>query len=142
MARFFFNHCSAGNVSVDEIGTEYPSIEAAYLDTYDAMLEIAFEKLRTRHDPAQDAFEIMDGQGHLLMHVPFSEVLRPHHATKAPTGSLGRQIIATCDRQMKRSQTLKAELREEFNKTQSSLQLVRANLARLRPVTEEEPPEE
>jgi hypothetical protein len=140
MARFFFNHCSAGNVSVDEIGTEYSSIEAAYLDTYEAMLEIAFEKLRTRHDPAQDAFEIMDDQGHLLMHVPFSEVLRPRRATKAPTAS--RQIIATCDRQMKRTQTLKAELREEFNKTESSLQLVRANLARLRPVTEEEPPEE
>src|SRR5260370_38969207 len=121
MARFFFNHCSAGDVSVDEIGTEYPSVEAAYLDTYDAMLEIAFEKLRTRRDPGQDSFEILDDCGHVLMHVPFSEVLRPHQPIRTPTPYPGHQLIAACRQQMTRSKSLKAELREECSKARSTL---------------------
>ncbi|MGA7809864.1 MAG: hypothetical protein WCB02_35225 [Bradyrhizobium sp.] len=126
---------------MDEIGVEFSSVEAAYLNGYDAMLEIAFEKLRLRQDPAEDAFEIMDGEGHMLMHVPVSEVLRPRRPTGTPAVYLGRQIIAACEQQLARSQTLRAELRAEFKKTRSALETVQANLARLRSVTQQGPPQ-
>jgi hypothetical protein len=70
MPRFFFNLRSSG---VDEIGTEFSSLEAAYLDVCDAILQIAFEKLRSRQDPSKDMFEIADGQREVLMQVPFLE---------------------------------------------------------------------
>jgi hypothetical protein len=132
MPVFFFNHSSAGNVCVDDIGTEFPSLEAAYLDTCGAVLDIAFEKLCTQQDPQDDSFDITDVEGHTLMHVPFSEVLRPRRATKIPMVYRNRQAIAACHREIVRSQALKAELRAEFEKTQSALEVTRTNLARMR----------
>ena len=63
MPLFFFNHSSAGSVCVDDLGTEFPSLEAAYLDTCDAVLDMAFEKLRTQQDPEDDSFDIIDVEG-------------------------------------------------------------------------------
>ena len=127
MPLFFFNHSSAGNVCVDDLGTEFPSLEAAYLDTCDAVLDIAFEKLRTQQDPEDDFFDIIDVEGHLLMHVPFSEVLRPRPAPKLPTVHRSHQAIAACRREIVRSQLLKTELHAEFEKIQSALDIIRTN---------------
>jgi hypothetical protein len=132
MPVFFFNHSSEGKVCVDDIGTEFPSLEAAYLDTCDAVLDIAFEKLRTQRNPEDDSIDIMDVEGHTLMHVPFSEVLRPRRATKLPLLSRNHQAIAACHQEVVRSQALRAELLAELAKTQSALELTRNNLARMR----------
>src|SRR5215468_1013330 len=83
MPRFFFNLSSQGNVSIDETGTDFSSLEAAYLETCGAILEMAIEKLREREDPGKDMFEITDERGNVLMQVPFSEVLRPQGAAKS-----------------------------------------------------------
>ena len=132
MPLFFFNHSSAGSVCVDDLGTEFPSLEAAYLDTCDAVLDMAFEKLRTQQDPEDDSFDIIDVEGHLLMHVPFSEVLRPRPAPKLPTVHRGHRAIAACRREIVRSQLLKTELHAEFEKIQSTLDIIKTTLARTR----------
>jgi hypothetical protein len=99
--------------------------------TLRSKLDIAFEKLRTQQDPEDDSFDITDVEGRTLMHVPFSEVLRPRRATKIPMVYRNRQAIAACHREIVGSQTLKAELRVEFEKTQCALEVTRTNLARM-----------
>jgi len=85
MPKFFFNHFSHDDVSIDEGGSDFPSLEAASPDTCNAILDISFEKLRERQDPTEDTFEIVSERGDLLLTIPFSEVLRPYQ----PNVSLG-----------------------------------------------------
>jgi hypothetical protein len=129
MPLFFFNHTSTNYVNVDDTGTEFPSLEAAYLDTCNAILEIAFEKLRTRDDPAHDAFEILGERGNVLLTIPFSEVLRPGEPNKRPIPL--DSPAASSLRLMERHQVLKAALREEFKRTELEFRAVKANMARL-----------
>jgi hypothetical protein len=129
MPRFFFNHTSHNIVSVDDSGTEFPSLEAAYLDTCDAILDLAFEKLRARQDPMQDAFEIISEDGDRLVYVPFSEILRPHQA--GPPTSRPSLTLAASARLIAHHKVLKSELSAEFAKTASACKAIEANLARL-----------
>jgi hypothetical protein len=71
--------------------------------------------------------------GHDL-HVPFKEVLRPRRATKLPAVYRDHQIVASCHREMARSQALKAKLQAEFKKTVSVLEMIQINLARVRDI--------
>ena len=130
MPRFFFNHTSHDTVNVDEIGTEFATLEAAYLDTCDAILDLAFEKLRARQDPMQDAFEIISEHGDRLVYVPFSEILRPHQADGPPTSRPSLTLAASA-RLIARNKVLKSELRAEFAKTASACKAIEANLARI-----------
>ncbi len=130
MPRFFFNHTSHETVSVDDSGTEFPSLEAAYLDTCDAILDMAFEKLRARQDPTDDTFEIISEHGDVLVCIPFSEVLRPHQFDDRSTIQT-TPLLAISARLIERHQELKADLKEEFARTISAFQVIRTNLARL-----------
>ena len=134
MPHFFFNYTSEGATYVDDIGAEFSSLEAAYLDTCKSALAIAFEKLRTRQDPTADSFEIIDDKQNLLMQVPFSEVLRPAAATNIST-MRQKAILAleNCGRQVARSKKLKGELRAEFARTRGLFAAIRTNLPAVRP---------
>ena len=129
MPYFFFNYTSGGTTCVDDVGTEFSSLEAAYLDTCKAALAIAFEKLRARQDPTTDSFEIIDDGQNLLMQVPFSEVLRPAAATTVST-MRQKAVLAleNCGRQVARNKRLKDELRAEFARTRGLFAAIRANL--------------
>jgi hypothetical protein len=133
MPRFFFHFISHDQVSRDEVGAVFSSLEAAYLDTCDAALEMSVESLRAHDDPTNDGFDIADEDGRLLMHIPFSEVLRPRQKVeiRANRHTTGRAIDA-CRRQMLRSRTLQSELRTEFEKTVSTFQSIQAKLANLK----------
>src|SRR6201986_1490822 len=100
MPRFFFHFTD--QVGRDDIGTVFPSLEAAYLDAYKAVAEISFEKFRAHDDPTNDGVEISDEGGRILMHIPFSEILRPRrkvdiqangHATNRPIQACQRQML-------------------------------------------------
>jgi hypothetical protein len=130
MPRFFFNHTSHDTVSVDDIGAEFETLEAAYLNTCDAILDIAFEKLRERQDPTEDAFEIVGEYGDMLVCIPFSEVLRPRRRDDRPIVRTN-PLLARSDQLRARHQELKADLKNEFSRTTSELQAVHANMARL-----------
>jgi hypothetical protein len=133
MPRFFFHFISQDQVITDDVGLVFPSLEAAYLDSCNAALEISMERLRARDDPIDDGIEIADEDGRTLMHIPFSEVLRPRqkirHQANCHTTS---RAIQACRRQMLRGDTLRSELRAEFEKTRSTFQSIQAKLAILK----------
>lgn len=134
MPHFFFNYVSKGATCVDDTGTEFPSLEAAYLDTCDAILGIAFEKLQARQDPATDAFEIVDDRQNVLMKVPFSEVLRPAGATSISTVREQNSLAwKNCCYQAARSERLNGEIRAEFARARKMFDAIRANLSAFHP---------
>src|ERR1700757_2566168 len=111
MPRFFFHFTSQDAVSRDEVGTVFPSLEAAYLDVCQSALEMSIDKLRVRDDPANDSVEITDESGRLLMDIPFSEVLRPHQKAGVQANRRATDgIIQACERQLQRNNTLRSEL--------------------------------
>jgi hypothetical protein len=63
MPKFFFHLISTGNYCADEVGGEFPDVEAAYLDGWQAALEMGFDMLQDRRDPNQHHFEIVDEIG-------------------------------------------------------------------------------
>jgi len=135
MPHFFFNYISDGATFVDDMGTEFSSLEAAYLDACETALALAFEKLRGRQDPANDAFEIVDDEKNMLMHLPFAEVLRPGAAAKISTISQQTVLaLENCRRQVARGETLKDEIRAEFARTREMFDAIRANLSTFHPV--------
>src|SRR6201995_1925551 len=119
MPRFFFHFTDQDGR--DDIGTVFPSLEAAYLDAYKAVAEISFEKFRAHGDPTNDGVEIADEGGRMLMHIPFSEILKPHQKVSA-RGSrhTTNGAIQACQRQLLRSRTLWSELQTEFAITQDT----------------------
>jgi hypothetical protein len=134
MPRFFFNLSSQSKVSIDETGTEFSSLEAAYLDTCDAILDMAVEKLRARQDPARDMFEIIDEQRNVLMQVPFSEVLRPAAPTNiAPMRLETIRIFDSYRQQVARNEALQADIRAQFEQVKNTCCDIRANLALITP---------
>jgi hypothetical protein len=133
MPRFFFHFISRDEVGRDDVGTVFPSIEAAYLDAYEAVLGISFDKLRARDDPTNDVVEITDEGGCMLMQIPFSEVLIPRQKASIQTHHRATDdAIQTCQRQMLRNHTLRSELLAEFKKTQSAFLAIQAKLAILK----------
>lgn len=87
MPLYFFHLVSPGEYSRDEIGTEFPNVEAAYLEGCEAAFEMSFEMLRKRVDPSKHAFEITAADGTVVFELPFTEVIRPaDHA--APSSEL------------------------------------------------------
>jgi hypothetical protein len=130
MPRFFFHFTSQNDVSRDEVGTVFPSLEAAYLDSCQSALEMSIDKLRAREDPMNDSVEIADESGRLLMNIPFSEVLRPQQkAGLRANRRVTDDIIRACERQILRSNTLRSELQAEFEKARSAFHSIRAKLA-------------
>jgi hypothetical protein len=95
------------------------------LDACQAALAIAFEKLQTRQDPLNDAFEIIDDQQNVLMEVPFSEVLWPKTYTNVATN--GHEIflaLQKCQLQIERSVKLKTEICAEFAQAKATFEAI------------------
>ncbi|WP_022722343.1 DUF6894 family protein [Rhodopseudomonas sp. B29] len=133
MPRFFFNYTSGGTTSVDDIGVDFPSLEAAYLDACESALEIAFEQLQARQDPTGDAFDIFDDKQNVLIKLPFSEVLRP--AGRPPVlANLQTEIaLENCSREIARGEKLNSELGAELARTKELFAALRANLSLVSP---------
>src|SRR5689334_8335412 len=77
MALFFFNLVCPRGYEVDDIGSQFPNVEAAYLEARAAAIEMCIEIMREGDDPGRYQFEIVDHQRHFVMECPFSEVVRP-----------------------------------------------------------------
>jgi hypothetical protein len=130
MPLFFFDFISQGEVSVDHTGSEFPSLEAAYLSTCQAILEIGCEKLHARRDPLTDAFEIADAQRTVLMQVPFLEVFPPKRsANAAALRKETRRLVSASEVLRARSRTLRAGLCAEIERAGRLTAALRDNLA-------------
>jgi hypothetical protein len=132
MPIFFFDFSSEGVIETDDIGTEFPSLEKAYLDACRSALEMSFEKLRDRNDPNLDSVEILDAERRPLMHVPFSEILRPQSPPWSAVQHECGQIIHACHTELARGKRLKEEIDDELRKIQAATGDIRTSLERLR----------
>jgi hypothetical protein len=126
MARYFFHLIARAEASRDDIGTDLPNAEAAYLQACETALEISFEMMRQRLDPSRHAFEVADAEGHVLFEIPFAEVTRPAERTR-PYGA----IHANIERHRKRATRAVVELKKNVGRTQSLLKSTRALLTRI-----------
>jgi hypothetical protein len=126
MARYFFHLVSPSQSSRDDIGTELPNAEAAYLEACDTALELSYEMLRERQDPSRHTFEITDADGHMVFELPFAEVTRP--AERMPPRA---DLRASIHRHHEHASGIISELRANFGQTQSLLQSTKALLTQI-----------
>jgi hypothetical protein len=131
MPLFFFDFTFDGVTETDDAGLQFPSLEAAYLETCRAALDISFEKLQARRNAHMDSVEILDGNRQSLMFVPFSEVLRPK-SSLLPAQRESERLVQSCRHEMARAERLRAEIATELKSIQSMTVVIRANLARSR----------
>jgi hypothetical protein len=75
MSRYFFNFRQGDTLSIDEEGSEFDSMEQAYLSAFRAAQDMWRDLLVARQDPLLCAFEITNSDGTELMLLPFSEIL-------------------------------------------------------------------
>ena len=90
MPLFFFHlRDSAGSVNEDWEGSEFPDVEAAYLDAYQVATDMAREWLKKGRNPRGYVFEVVTASGEPIFELPFSESLddqagrRPAHLSRA-----------------------------------------------------------
>ena len=128
MPLYFFHLVSPTERCLDDLGSDLPNTEQAYLEVYQAALDISFEMLRLRQDPSHLRFEVTNEGGETLFDLPFSEALRPE--SKPATGtSLHENLRRNFDRQRE----LTSELKEQFRKTLSTISATRDLLSRAVP---------
>lgn len=128
MPRYYFHVVSTEGVSADEMGSEFPNVEAAFLSAHEAAFEMSVEMLRERHDPSGYRFEIRDARGELLFDLPFSEVMRPASRPVLPTAAL----LAQLRRHQERATKARAELKAEYEQARSLLKSTTTLLNRAR----------
>ena len=124
MPQYYFHLASPDGFSRDELGSDFPDVETAYLGACEAALEISVEMLRERHDPSRHRFEISNDEGTLLFDLPFAEVLRPVARPEPPD-----RLIASLQHHHERVRQTRSELRSQFEQTQSLLRSTLALLA-------------
>jgi hypothetical protein len=122
--KVVFRLVSPGEHSADEIGADFPDVDAAYLDAHKAALDMTCDLLRQRCDPRRYQFEIADCDGRFLMDLPFSEVM--------PRTQPRMQIHRKLQERIARCRKLRTDLATECRKTRSTLALAQATLARSR----------
>ena len=131
MPLFFFHLMRGDDISLDEIGNEFPSAEAAFLAAYDTALEMSFEMLKQSKDPLHCRFEIADASRAILFDLPFGEALRTAH----PRTRSG-ELSASLRRAEGRARQLKSELGAEYARARSLLDSTRELVAKLRALGE------
>jgi hypothetical protein len=75
MARYFFHFRQGTSVSADDVGSDFPTVEDAYLSAVQAAQDMWRELLMKREDPLECSFEVVDQRGNEVFTLPFSEVL-------------------------------------------------------------------
>jgi len=125
MNRFFFHLCGPAGVSTDDEGVAFETLEDAYLDLWQAAVEMSVDALRQHRDVSRDRFELWDEHGRFLLDLPFSEVMRAGVAnTPPPMGVLRDQLNAS----VLRARALNADLARGLETAQRALTTARAAL--------------
>ena len=126
MTQFHFHLSTPDGFERDDFGCEFESLEHAYMDTWTAALEISVEMLWRREDPSRFRFEITDGEGLLLMELPFVEVLKPGAAPRF-SGPTSNPRVAE---RLRRTRELQCEVTAGLKQAKMSLQTARDLLNR------------
>jgi hypothetical protein len=126
LTQFYFHLSTPDGFERDEFGCTFDTLEQAYLDTWTAALEISIEMLGRREDPSRFRFEITDGEGLLLLELPFTEVLRPHAIPRCA----GFELKPRVAERLKRTRELQFEVNSGLAQVKASLRTARALLNR------------
>jgi len=78
MPKYYFHIRDGQQLEVDDMGTEFASLELAVSDAKLAAKEMLSELLRTGEIVDGQEFEITDIRGEVVATVPFRSVLRLH----------------------------------------------------------------
>jgi hypothetical protein len=124
MPKFFFHLVSPGKYAPDDIGSEFSSVAAAWLDAFQAATEMSCDLIRQRINPHGYQFEITDTDGQFLMDLPFSEVV----SSKSANYDVHSQLKT----RMQRCRELRTELAVEFERTRLALDDTRKTISRSR----------
>ncbi|MCJ2021769.1 hypothetical protein MKK84_30895 [Methylobacterium sp. E-065] len=130
MPWFYFHLRSPEGLNRDDIGLEFPSMEAAYLEACHTVPEMSADIVRKKANPARHAFEITDDSGALLIEVPFTEVLDGRYRPVPPKETAQRQVAAAT---IARSTDLVSEIHAEWAVTRDKLAETRRLLRLMRP---------
>jgi hypothetical protein len=125
MPLYFFHLVSPTEHCPDDLGSDLPNTEQAYLEVYQAALDISFEMLRLRQDPSHLRFEVTNNAGEILFDLPFSEALHPKSRAASPTS-----LHENLRRNFNRQRELTTEIREQFKQAMSTIGATRDLLAR------------
>lgn len=113
MPQFFFHLRGPGGLDYDEEGLELASVEAAYLEAFEAVPGMGSDLASNAKNPIRYSFEITDAHGTVLMVVPFAEVLdRGRKRTKQPA----KPHFCKGRAEMRRTAALIVELRDAHAK--------------------------
>lgn len=126
MTRFYFHLSTPNGFERDEFGCEFESLEHAYMDTWQAALEISMEMLGRREDPSRFRFEITDADNAPLLDLPFVEVLKPRAAPRF-AGSFANPPVAE---RLRRTRELQAEVSAGLKQARVALETARSLLGR------------
>jgi Domain of unknown function (DUF6894) len=99
MPLFYFHLRVGSQRSPDDLGVEFDSAEAAYLDAFATAREMWSELLKNREDPTTHSFEICNDNGELLFILP----LRLRNGAKSVpfSSNQGNQNSSTNDEDSK-----------------------------------------
>jgi hypothetical protein len=75
MARFYLHIRNGGGFSEDLEGLELPDLEAARLQAIDGIRSVLSEEARHGQIDLAGSIEIVDGDGNILLVVPFNEAV-------------------------------------------------------------------
>ncbi|AWN38170.1 DUF6894 family protein [Methylobacterium radiodurans] len=78
MPLFFFDVRTPRGVEPDDIGSEFGSVEAAYLEACKAIPGMLVDLQREGEHARDLAFEIRDEAGRELWQIPFNEIYDAH----------------------------------------------------------------
>lgn len=99
MPLFFFHFIEGDERCEDELGLQFASAEAAYLEAVATAQGMWTELLMRRSNPSRCAFEIANDGGELLFRLDFAELLGTHPPSiaheRSQTLGLVRSLRAT-----------------------------------------------
>lgn len=124
MSHFYFHLVTPTGREEDLLGSEFDTLEAAYLDATGAAVAMSSEMLGAREDPGRLRFEICAADQTLLIELPFSEVLR---VPPSAPGGLSQELEQAV-RLQQTHQALNADLSGGVQRARETLQAIRNTL--------------
>ncbi|MET7242294.1 hypothetical protein ABZT49_02900 [Methylobacterium sp. EM32] len=94
MPHFYFHLRTPNGLNEDEVGSEFDSLEAAYLDVLDTIGAMTVDLPRQKANPWQYGFKIANAAGKTLLDLPFAEYLGRGRTSTLPPTSVDTQRIA------------------------------------------------
>jgi hypothetical protein len=129
MPQYFFHLRSTAATQRDELGSEFSDLDAAYLDTCQAITDMAADFSTACCNPEPYVFDIADGTGRVLMQVPFGEMLNRGQKPHKPVPPSPKWKALP---EVERCQRLAGDLAEQVAALRSTIQQSRALVAQSR----------